>query len=135
MHFLLSGGFDLFSDIETCAKPAMVLKLGKFPLRWWEKWSGRAKWFDEDGNWLGNEDMRSSLRFGEWMKPGPGGPDKLEEEAEMDRARVEKILRRMVDYDPAKRPTAQEVAELIPDSWIKNHPGIEWHGDDFGVGY
>ncbi|KAE9386375.1 kinase-like protein [Gymnopus androsaceus JB14] len=143
----------LFSEPASFSRAVMVLKLGKFPERWWRMWSGSANgsdtsassdasessdgskfseerwdWFDEDENWCSTKRKRPGKAVGgKWLMFPMQFP--FEGEAEEDRAMVERILRKMTLYDIEKRATAAEVVELIPDRWMRDRPGeegIDW---------
>ncbi|KAE9408855.1 kinase-like protein [Gymnopus androsaceus JB14] len=140
----------LFSEPAPFSRAVMVLKLGKFPEKWWAMWSGSANgsdtssassdmsdsstassgerwdWFDEDENWCSRK-RKPGKGSGKWLMLPRQFP--FEGEAEEDRAMVERILRKMTFYDVEKRATAAEVVELIPDRWMRDRPGeegIDW---------
>ncbi|KAF9065588.1 kinase-like domain-containing protein [Rhodocollybia butyracea] len=153
INFLLLRQY-LFYNSEL-SRAHMVLKLGKFPQRWWAIWSARIKgptsssgsinvsgerwdWFDENEKWCSkrlfsrNDCEVEGSDCGNWLNlrwlwlPG------IEGEAEEERAMVEKILRKMTVYDIEQRATAAEVVELIPDNWMREDPreAIRWPRDD-----
>ncbi|KAF9065589.1 kinase-like domain-containing protein [Rhodocollybia butyracea] len=140
INFLFSSQF-LFYDSKL-VRPLMVLKLGKFPERWWAMWSARTNrssssssssssgsidisgerwdWFDENEKWC----SKLLLKLND--------SERVCGRAEEERAMMEKILRKMTVYDIEQRATATEVVELIPDKWMREDPGgaIQWPPDD-----
>ncbi|KAE9396114.1 hypothetical protein BT96DRAFT_922358, partial [Gymnopus androsaceus JB14] len=132
INCLFLGQF-LFLEPAPFSRAVMVLKLGKFPERWWKMWHGsklsgeRWDWFDKDEKWCSTKRNKPGKVNGKWLMLPWQFP--FEGEVEEVRAMVERILRKMTLYDIEKRATAAEVVELIPDSWMRDRPGeegIDW---------
>jgi serine/threonine-protein kinase SRPK3 len=113
-HLLVSGGFKLFPSYYGRLNEIlreMVLTLGKFPGRWWMKWAERGQYFDDDGNLIA--DAKSLFKVsGQLIKVRASRMD------EQEKIYFEKMIRKMVAYEPSERATMAEVVKLIPDAWL-----------------
>ncbi|KAF9009520.1 kinase-like domain-containing protein [Cyathus striatus] len=110
MHMMICLKMPLFGYADENLVRQMVLTLGKLPDKWWNQWSDRAKYFDENGNLL--ED--SELKFKQYVTSLNIIADLYSEEEAAD---FESIIRRMVRYNPEDRITADEVYRLLPAQW------------------
>jgi serine/threonine protein kinase len=93
-----SGADDVISD--------HVVTFGKLPQRWWDKWSGRSKYFSED--------MEFAPDFPKRMEELTGSVGMEEKEA----AQFTALLRGMMKLEPEERFTAREVLENMPTAWM-----------------
>jgi hypothetical protein len=96
----------------------IVRSLGKLSERWWTKWSERGTYFSEDGVWIGDESLGRHPRLTYF-----GGTLLTEDEKLL----LDRIYRRMLAYEPTERATAEEVAELIPESWMQASQSVRLH--------
>ncbi|EJP66483.1 protein kinase domain protein [Beauveria bassiana ARSEF 2860] len=98
--------------------------LGPLPSDWWSRWEERGDYFDENGNSIQGQYGGPTLNkaFDDWLHK-----NRLEFEvgsfSEEEKTAFLQLLRRMLSYDPLKRPTADEV---LKSGWIAN-----WAMDDF----
>jgi serine/threonine-protein kinase SRPK3 len=112
-HMLFTGGCGLFpcgsfgKDDDTLRE--MIFLLGKLPEPYWSRWSNRARYFDDDANWVGEKRHLRKIS-GQFLK--------LWDEDVMDteeRRLFEDMLRSMVVYDPERRINADDV---VNSSWF-----------------
>ena len=94
----------------------MVSTLGLLPQQWWDSWQARGEFFHEDGTWRTDmkryHDPKSRpLAMRIEVMGRKDDPDFSENEA----VSLEKMLRYMLTYEPAKRATAEEV---IKSDWM-----------------
>ncbi|KAM0210838.1 hypothetical protein ACHAPA_004652 [Fusarium lateritium] len=91
---------------------------GPLPHEWWNNWTERPKWFDAAGKPLSKErDIWSwDRRFEQWIQePRQSlGMDSIDEE---EKAAFLELLKWMLAWKPADRPTAQQVLDSI---WIRH---------------
>jgi serine/threonine protein kinase len=111
---LIDGNFLAPQDDITAQQ---VHLQGRLPPEWWDKWELRAKWFDESGKPLSNErDVWSwDRRVDEWvngLRPSCG-TDLVKDD---EKAALLELLRWMLVWRPAERPSADEVLET---AWMK----------------
>jgi serine/threonine protein kinase len=111
---LIDGNFLAPQDDITAQQ---VHLQGRLPPEWWDKWELRAKWFDESGKPLSNEqDVWSwDRRVDEWvngLRPSCG-TDLVKDD---EKAAFLELLRWMLVWRPAERPSADEVLET---AWMK----------------
>ncbi|KAJ8514894.1 hypothetical protein ONZ45_g7631 [Pleurotus djamor] len=108
-HVLFSGGCGLFacglelwrpSQYEDVILCEMVSVLGRLPEPLWLRWSGRQKYFNDQGTWIGPVQSAPSGRFLRLFK---GTMDDIEEKA------FETMLRGMVRYEGERRMTIDDV--------------------------
>ena len=103
----------------------MVSCLGPLPQPWWEKWRARKEFFHEDGSWRDDieraHDAKSRplhLRIQEMGREN-------DTELLADEARsLEKMLRGMLELEPAKRAT---ITETLKSDWMSRwgFPALE----------
>jgi len=138
LHMIMDNGCTLFPPNRAIKKVVrdMVLKLGKFPERWWSQWADRAEYFDENGIALeekenlppaqpqGSNHMAPDLddQEAELLHPSkpptlvrlvPGG---LSEQPEVEA--FDSLVRKMVCYEMGERIPADAVVQLIPTAWL-----------------
>lgn len=77
---------------------SIVSSLGKLPKPWWSRFAERAEWFDD------RKDGQAKSKFLEFPEDHPMD--------ERERDPLEVMMRRMLDYDPAQRPNADEVVKM-----------------------
>ena len=124
-HVLVSGGVELFPCPHGLAQEVlreMVLALGEFPERWWKRWAERGQYFDENGNWVGDNKHLSSVS-GKLIKV-------FNRLTERETWSFEMTIRKMVGYEPKERAVIDEVVKEIPSSWLTTNGG-ESHADLF----
>ncbi|KAL9017910.1 MAG: hypothetical protein Q9185_004771 [Variospora sp. 1 TL-2023] len=105
--------FEGFFPDEADVVAEMVSCLGPLPLSWWDAWEGRSEFFVENGVWksdIGRQSrpLRSRIQtMGRQQHPDSLSPDEAESLAAM--------LTTMLEYDPAKRATADDV---VNSDWM-----------------
>ncbi|KAL0947761.1 hypothetical protein HGRIS_013839 [Hohenbuehelia grisea] len=120
-NIIFTGGGELFgpgggSLFRVPSKQAdyllceMVLALGRFPEPLWSRWPNRHQYFDEKGNWIGEQ--KPSICSGHFPRIYWDEKDKHEW------ALFTKILRRMVDYDSECRAT---ISDLVRSEWYETY--------------
>ncbi|KAJ5958578.1 uncharacterized protein N7479_005728 [Penicillium vulpinum] len=85
--------------------------LGPMPSEWWQRWEGRPRFFDEDGNptkrYMENKwpPFEESFEIGvqKWRREIGSEITEDEKTAFLD------LMRRMLSFRPEERPTAEEV--------------------------
>ncbi|KIJ33006.1 hypothetical protein M422DRAFT_265194, partial [Sphaerobolus stellatus SS14] len=125
MYDILSGDKCLFSSWNGTKEEilrGMVLLLGKPPDAWWNKWTTRGNYFDDDGNWIGDDSALSRILRPLGALYGRSYPheEKL----------VQEFLNKLVRYDPRERPTAQEVLSMLPEEWMSGDLYPTVYGDE-----
>lgn len=113
MHVLISGGIHLFPSYHGIRKEvlrSMVLALGNLPERWWTRWDERAEYFDEQGEWIGDNKSLSSVSRTLIKFRGRLSNEEL--------VGFEQMMRKMVEYEPGSRATMEEVIQRIPVGWL-----------------
>jgi serine/threonine-protein kinase SRPK3 len=114
IHDLISGCIELFPSYRGVLNEIlyhMVLTLGKLPERWWSKWADRRQYFDDNGSWVADHEI--PFKFSEQLiKVRASRMD------EQEKMWFERMIRRMVAYEPSERATIAEVLKLIPDTWM-----------------
>ncbi|GJJ11463.1 hypothetical protein Clacol_005696 [Clathrus columnatus] len=114
IHYIISGGFlfPSFCGIRKEVIRSMVLTLGKLPERWWSKWEERGEWFNEDGEWW---------KDGVKVFPKLDGSGGKLETGQGEIGKFNKILKKMVRYDPGERASIDEVIEWMnQNAWLVN---------------
>ncbi|KAK0656685.1 kinase-like domain-containing protein [Cercophora newfieldiana] len=111
---LINGNFLAPQDDITAQQ---VHLQGRLPPEWWDKWELRAKWFDESGKPLSNERdvWLWDRRVDEWvngLRPSCG-TDLVKDD---EKAALLELLRWMLVWKPAERPSADQVLET---AWMK----------------
>ncbi|GJJ06229.1 hypothetical protein Clacol_000419 [Clathrus columnatus] len=114
IRYITSGVF-LFSSLHGIPEEvikSMVLTLGKLPERWWSRWEERSEWFNEGGEWWEDGVKIFPKSNGSRGKP-KGGRGEM--------AKLNKIIKRMVRYDPEERVSIDEVIEWMnQNGWFVN---------------
>jgi serine/threonine protein kinase len=93
--------------------------LGSMPSKWWQRWEGRARYFDEYGHPTESYSenrwppLEESFETGvqKWRRKVGGEIEESEKSAFLD------LMRRMLSFRPEERPTAEEV--LMSDWMVK----------------
>lgn len=99
--------------------------LGPMPAAWWERWEARHKFFDENGNQKQGkyswpplaEAFEEGVQAYRRRSPATGVFDQDEAAAILN------LIRRMLVFEPGKRPTAEEV---LASEWM-----VKWARPDF----
>jgi len=111
----------------------MVDVLGMLPEKWWRKWENRSRYFDSDGTWTPYMSFRGDPRplperllqmrnsriwRGHFIIPDTKGAVKQDPEQmnREDAVGLMKLLMSMLEYEPSKRATAEEV---VNSEWIQ----------------
>ncbi|KAJ6125259.1 CMGC/SRPK protein kinase [Penicillium samsonianum] len=121
----IAGYRPLFEAFFPTADRSEVL--GILPPEWWEKWSRRLDWFNEEGelNLKPGISARRALgqRF-EYSIQEPRAETGLETMTGEERRAIKVMLRSMLVYRPDKRATAQQV---LHSEWMKDwgQPALE----------
>ena len=107
-------GFMTTQDDITAQQ---VVLQGPMPKEWWARWEERCEWFDETGKPLREPGRAGSLdnRFEELVQNGRkhcGYPTVSDDE----KAELVELLRRVLAWRPAARPSAQELLDM---RWVK----------------
>lgn len=104
---------DTFCTSQDDITAQQVELQGVMPGKWWSRWEERAKWFDEEGNPLGDPKGVWSWerRLREWvMEPRQhydmDAPDDEEKTALLE------LLKTVLAWKPTDRPSAQEVLSM-----------------------
>ncbi|KAL8810773.1 MAG: hypothetical protein Q9223_002121 [Gallowayella weberi] len=87
--------------------------LGPLPREWWDNWASRGKYFHEDGSYICEVSASESANLADqiqWM----GRTENLEFSAEEAQS-VETMLRAMMEFEPAKRATAEDI---VKSEWM-----------------
>ncbi|KAJ5950798.1 uncharacterized protein N7479_009211 [Penicillium vulpinum] len=130
--WIILGQRPLFEDILATPDDITAEQVdtrGKLPLRWWEKWAARHRYFDESGKPNQGRQVRSwEDRFEKHIQlprqqAGIPGFDVEEKAAIMN------MLRSMLCFEPEKRLTARDILKCewmerwaVPD-FEKSHVG------------
>ncbi|KAG2412201.1 hypothetical protein HFD88_009758 [Aspergillus terreus] len=117
---------SLASDIWTLAYRVTAEQaevLGILPPEWWQKWSKRLEWFNEEGELVlvkasrGPEGVRMSWdRMFEYCIQEPQAEAFMETVTEKERAAFKEMLQSMLTFRPKERATAQQV---LHSEWMK----------------
>lgn len=106
--------FETFAwDPDDIAE--MVNTLGQLPVRWWDSWNNRSEFFNPDGSWITNFQRISTPVFRRLHKRmWDMGRGETPESCEWDVAggelkALEDMLRAMMTFEPAERPTAKQL--------------------------
>ncbi|OJD16090.1 CMGC/SRPK protein kinase [Emergomyces pasteurianus Ep9510] len=93
----------------------MVNTLGQLPDRWWNSWDNRSEFFNSDGSWVTNFKRISTPDFRRLhQRMWDMGRGETPETCEWDVAggefqALEDMLRAMMTFEPAERPTAKQL--------------------------
>ncbi|EQL00026.1 hypothetical protein G6O67_006186 [Ophiocordyceps sinensis] len=98
--------------------------LGPLPAAWWERWETRHEFFDENGHqkqgiysWPPLAEAFEIMQAFRRQVPATGIYDQDEAAAILN------LIRRMLVFEPGKRPTAEEV---LASEWM-----VKWARPDF----
>lgn len=109
--------FESFSVERTDIFADVISTLGIPPESWWKYWACRGEFFRDDGTWLAELERIYTPGFRPlhqrmWDMGRGETPEKCEWDVEGGEVRaLEELLRAMLAYEPAKRPTAEEVRQ------------------------
>lgn len=98
---------DIFADT--------ISTLGRPPARWWDSWENRKDFFELDGSWTRNIQRIYSPIFRPlhqrmWDMGRGKTPETCEWDVEGGELRaLEELLRAMLAFEPAERPTAEQL--------------------------
>ncbi|OJJ49268.1 hypothetical protein ASPZODRAFT_157692 [Penicilliopsis zonata CBS 506.65] len=93
----------------------MINTLGQPPSRWWSSWANRSEFFEEDGSWVADFRRISTPVFRRLpQRLCDMGRGETEQTCEWDVAggelrALEDLLRSMMAFEPAERPTADQL--------------------------
>lgn len=113
--------FESYDGLRDEILTQMVRTLGILPERWWCRWEKRSHYFSEDGRFQpvsGFTGPRTkkildlNARLKELVR---GSQEEPLEPQEM--VMFEKILQGMLNFEPEKRISADEVVRLLPSTW------------------
>ena len=118
----------LFPDRDDIISE-MVSTLGLLPRHWWDTWSAREEFFNEDGSW--KTDMKRHYDAKSrplLLRVQQNGRQKDPEFTDAEIESLTKMLRSMLEYDPLKRATAEE---LVKCEWMRERglPAMKRHGN------
>jgi serine/threonine protein kinase len=115
----LFEGFGSDPDLVTKEK---VDVLGKLPPEWWQKWTARSKWFDEDGV------RHGGLGRFEYSIQEPRKEEGMEKLSDEEKADLFALLEHMMSFRPEDRPSADEV---LNSRWVRERalPELEMMRD------
>lgn len=107
--------FETFAWDPDDIVAEMVNTLGLPPERWWNSWANRSEFFNPDGSWITNFRRISTPEFrrlhqrmwdmGRGETPGSCQWDVADGELKA----LEDMLRAMMTFEPAERPTAKQL--------------------------
>ncbi|KGO74828.1 hypothetical protein PITC_031060 [Penicillium italicum] len=106
--------FETFFPTADRVTAEQVEVLGILPPEWWEKWSKRLDWFNEEGELDLKPGISARRAFGqrfEYSIQEPRGEAGLETMTVKERRAFEVMLRSMLIYRPNERATAQQVLQ------------------------
>lgn len=104
---------DWLGDTDTILQEN-VSALGRLPQEWWDRWEERGEFFEVDGTWK-EKDGRRAVSRSLLLRCQQMG---REEDAHFWKDEVfalEKMLRSMLQYEPEKRATAED---LVRSDWM-----------------
>lgn len=115
--------FEAFWPTADRVTAEQVEVLGILPPEWWQKWSKRLEWFNEEGELdlvkasRGPEGVCMSWdqRF-EYCIQEPRAEAGMETVTEKERAAFKEMLQSMLAFRPKERATAQQV---LHSEWMK----------------
>ncbi|TPX24489.1 hypothetical protein DIZ76_013836 [Coccidioides immitis] len=93
----------------------MVNTLGQLPARWWGSWTNHSEFFNPDGSWITNFQRIGTPVFRHLhQRMWDMGRGEMPEACEWDVAggelkALEDMLRAMMAFEPAERPTAKQL--------------------------
>ena len=93
----------------------MVNTLGRLPARWWDSWANRSEFFNPDGSWVTDFRRISTPVFRRlhermWDMGRGETPETCEWDVTGGELKaLEAMLRAMMTYEPAERPTAKQL--------------------------
>lgn len=111
--------FETFACDPDDIISEMISTLGQPPKRWWDSWSARPEFFNEDGSWIPVADFKRiktpvfrRLNQRLWDM-GRGETEKtcVWDVAGGEMRALEDMLRGMLAFEPAERPTAEQLLE------------------------
>ncbi|KAJ5187600.1 hypothetical protein N7449_010594 [Penicillium cf. viridicatum] len=119
--------FEAFFATADRITAEQVEVLGILPPEWWEKWSRRLDWFNEEDKLILKPEMSARRAFDqrfEYSIQEPRAKAGLETMTEKERRAFEVMLRSMLIYWPNERATAQQV---LHSEWMKDwgQPALE----------
>ncbi|RJE23451.1 Protein kinase domain protein [Aspergillus sclerotialis] len=118
-RFLANGlCLRLFFATPDRVTAEQVETLGVLPPEWWEKWSRRLEWFNEDGTLNLEKTSRAPMACEPRAEVG------LEPVTEKERRDFKAMLLSMLAFRPNERATAQHV---LHSTWMKDwgQPAVE----------
>ena len=107
--------FETFAWDRDDIVAEIINTLGQPPMRWWISWVKRSEFFEEDGSWVADFRRISTPVFRRLRQRLWGmGRGETEQTCEWDVAggelrALEDMLRAMMTFEPAERPTADQV--------------------------
>jgi len=133
---IMGGGapFDTWADVDAIISEH-VMVLGKLPDRWWNKWSARNQYFNDDATIYLPEDRvlydNIEKRY-EYCVVKPRSRHGEDVPGDKERRAFIEMLSTMLVLDPTRRATIHEIAECewmqMSSGWsIGNHDDVFSH--------
>ncbi|KAJ6184731.1 kinase domain-containing protein [Penicillium mononematosum] len=107
--------FETFAWDRDDIVGGMINTLGKPLVRWWNSWTNRSEFFEEDGSWVADFSRINTPVFRRLhQRLWDMGRGETEKTCEWDVAggelhALEDFLRAMMTFEPAERPTADQL--------------------------
>ncbi|KPM42154.1 hypothetical protein AK830_g4414 [Neonectria ditissima] len=117
LFYMIHGPDELIAE--------MVRFFGKLPEEWWEKWSAREEWFDDQGKyirtryeeeWSLEVALSKPMQIVESYKDGVSKMKTVLDTPEPEQKLMADLLYKLFQYEPSKRATTDEVLE---HEWFK----------------
>jgi serine/threonine-protein kinase SRPK3 len=109
--------FEAFPLTDGRVTREHVDALGNLPPDWWNSWSNRGKWFNEEGERKDGQSRRPIEERFEYSVQEPRRERGMGEMGEDEKSALIALLRAMLAFRPEERPTAKEITE---SEWMKN---------------
>ncbi|KAF2456258.1 protein kinase [Lineolata rhizophorae] len=107
--------FEAFNPSADWMTKEHVDVLGKLPPEWWEHWSARPKWFDEQGSRIAGAAGKPWAEWFESCVQRPRREFRMEEFSEDEKVALFALLRSMLAFRPSERPDAEQI---LQSDWI-----------------
>lgn len=114
------GNIPLFYTVGGSPDEVLVEHvevLGKYPTRWWDKWTNRGNWFHDNGqrntetrHWYGCDPETWNERFPEFLLRARRAR-KVDIWSLEEQEAFEKMLKDMLIFEPNKRATIEQITQ------------------------
>ncbi|OAA37002.1 Protein kinase domain containing protein [Metarhizium rileyi] len=107
--------FETFNGDQDDIIADIISTLGQPPARWWDKWENRKEFFKPNGSWIHNlqriyTPIFRPLHQRMWDMGRGMTPETCEWDVKGGEMQaLEKLLRRMLAFEPSERPTAEQL--------------------------